>query len=136
MPLEWACAEAKSFFSSTGIRVAHRDDEAGGDAAGILHGGGEVTALSQRLEASAGGIVELAHDRAQDLAGAHVVHKRDRIRVHRQSDHAVQDARDWQRKLQAAAAAVRRLLTPMRCTACNSLHTQCIMNTLGEAGKD
>ena len=100
--------------------MPHRDDEGCGDAAGILHSGGEVTALSQRLEAAAGGVVELAHLRAQDLAGAHVVHQRDRVRIHRQRDHAVQDAGDRQAKFQAAAAAVGRLFTSMHCLAQNT----------------
>ena len=90
---------------------ADRDDEGRGNAAGVLHGGGEVTPLSQRLEAAAGGVVELAHLRAQDLAGAHVVDQHDRVRVHCERHNAVENARDRQGESQAAAAAIGRLHT-------------------------
>lgn len=87
----------------------HRDNEGGGNAAGILQGGGEVTPLSQRLEAAACGVVELAHARAQDPAGAHIIHERDCVRVDCQRDHTVQNAGHRQAELEAAAFAIRRL---------------------------
>ena len=87
----------------------YRDNEGGGNAASILQGGSEVTPLSQRLEAAACGIVELAHARAQDPARAHAVHESDCVRVDGQRDHTVQNAGYRQAELEAAAAAIGRL---------------------------